>query len=335
MYTSGEAWITYGSFEGKWADQVRAVTEEEFKNVRNSTWVYGHPRSFRVGLTQFLYDHDFKDTNGDYFVKASERGFMFRWLELAGYARTKYISDALVHYRWRNDNTVLSTPKRVKNALLKYISGLETSQPIEWIHRVFGELIWKMENFQKNNFFEIFFLFQQLEFIHFSTLTDVILGVEDAQVLKTRLIQLQRQTVVNKIKLNILVRSSSTKSMAEKIVNEPMNASNFESISIHETRPSTNSYFGFERLRIARHLLQSTLVDFIIFFDESSDFETFRTNYDENYISQLWASRKKHAHLGWRGKSFSANGDFWTNTSPTFEEIVKAEGGKLDQELGA
>ena len=54
-YTSGEAWITYGSFEGKWAEQVRAVTEEEFKDVRKSTWVYGHPRSFKVGLTKFLY----------------------------------------------------------------------------------------------------------------------------------------------------------------------------------------------------------------------------------------------------------------------------------------
>lgn len=88
-----------------------------------------------------LYDYDFKDTNGTYFVKASERGFMYRWLELAGFSRTKYIDEALVHYRWRNDNTVLSIPYKVKKALLDYIFGLEPSKPIESIYRVVGKLI--------------------------------------------------------------------------------------------------------------------------------------------------------------------------------------------------
>ena len=166
------------------------------------------------------------------------------------------------------------------------------------------------------------------------TLSYVIIGVEDAQVLEARLSQLQRQTVAKKIKLNILVGSSSTRSIAEKYANKPENSTIFESITIHQTHLSTNPNFGFERLRIARDLLQTTLVDYILFLDESTDFEEFQTDYDKDYISQLWASRKKHAHVGWRGKSFSANGDFWTNTSPKFGELVKPATVEGDTKLG-
>ena len=146
----------------------------------------------------------------------------------------------------------------------------------------------------------------------------VILGVEDAQVLEARLSQLQRQTVAKRIKLNILVGSSSTRSIAD---NFKSNTTVFESIEIHQTHDSTNFNFGFERFRIARNLLQTDLVDYIIFLDEDSDFEEFQTDYDKEYISNLWSSKRKHGHVGWRGKSFSANGDFWTNT----EKFTKIE----------
>ena len=115
------------------------------------------------------------------------------------------------------------------------------------------------------------------------TLSYVIIGVEDAQVLEARLSQLQRQTVARKIKLNILVGSSSTRSIAEKYANKPENSTIFESITIHQTHLSTNPNFGFERLRIARDLLQTTLVDYILFLDESTDFEEFQTDYDKDY----------------------------------------------------
>ena len=105
-YRTGGTWTTYGSFEGRYSNEVKAITSKAFNNLRHTAWLFGHPRSFKVGLTKYTLDADFKEASTDrFFVKASERGFMYRWYELAGFERIKYISDKLVHYRWRSGNT--------------------------------------------------------------------------------------------------------------------------------------------------------------------------------------------------------------------------------------
>ena len=250
LFTSGETWITYGSFEGRWSNQVRAVTQQEFENIRFSPWVYGHPRSFRIGLTKYLYRLDFRDANGKFFLKASERGFMFRWLELTGFSRTKFLTDKLVHYRWRLDNTVNTVSPKRRGELFDFIKHMHPSSVLDSIH--------------------------------------VILGVMDVEILKLRLNQLIEQSVVERIELHVLVEDEAAREAVSMFLQDTKENKfkPFRNLSMHETVDSTNQYFGYERFRIAQTLQKTSLVDYIIFLDEnleSEDVEEVSAVYDVNY----------------------------------------------------
>ena len=57
-YLDTNAWFTYGSYTGKWSDQIINLSSDIRQHrtpflPRNQTWVYGHPRTFKT----FFLDH--------------------------------------------------------------------------------------------------------------------------------------------------------------------------------------------------------------------------------------------------------------------------------------
>jgi len=56
-YAEEKAWMTYGSFVGKWSEQVTDLDPRLYSEDvewRQTEWVYGHPRSFKVFLLDYV-----------------------------------------------------------------------------------------------------------------------------------------------------------------------------------------------------------------------------------------------------------------------------------------
>jgi len=129
-YKSRHCWCSYGSMVGLYADQIRGFDKSETVPrllPRQIQWRWGHPRSFKVNLISHFKKSDFQDWSGNWVQKATDRGFIFRMIEMSGASRTCYISEKIYRY------TTLGTPsttKRVSRLRLKLlIQHFNTMEP--------------------------------------------------------------------------------------------------------------------------------------------------------------------------------------------------------------
>lgn len=135
-YLDTSAFFTYGSYKGRWEEQTKDLPsgvrggEIEFK-PREQTWVYGHPRTFKVHLLDHITERDFQHSDGTWLVKATERGFVYRMLELAGPSRIGYIADKIYNYKYSaTSSTLVTVLAEVRTAQLAHVQSLESSQPL-------------------------------------------------------------------------------------------------------------------------------------------------------------------------------------------------------------
>lgn len=127
-------WFTYGSFYGRYAEQVGMHGGGEF---RNRPWVYGHPRSFRAGLLKHITKSDFTDTDGNYLQKGSERGFVYKFLELCGSRRIYYVSAVLYKYRDHSGNSFKLLSRRQRQRAVRRFNSESPVQELNDIHVIF------------------------------------------------------------------------------------------------------------------------------------------------------------------------------------------------------
>ena len=118
-YIQHSAWFTYGSYEGKWSEQTHPLPEDVQKGQapftpRTDTWRYGHPRTFKAHLIDHLERIDFTHSNGKWLTKASDRGYVYRMLELAGAPRVRYIPQKIYQYNYSPTTSTLATAQRGK-----------------------------------------------------------------------------------------------------------------------------------------------------------------------------------------------------------------------------
>ena len=131
------AFFTYGSYKGRWEEQIKDLPsnvrdgEIEFK-PREQTWVYGHPRTFKAHLLEHITKQDFQHSDGSWLIKCTERGFVYRMLELAGPSRIGYIAEKIYNYKFSTTSSTLATvPPEARAAMLSHtISGMKPSEPL-------------------------------------------------------------------------------------------------------------------------------------------------------------------------------------------------------------
>lgn len=103
-YVDDNVWFTYGSYEGKWGEQIVDLDpairsgSRPFR-PREQDWLYGHPRTFKSHLLDHIEASDYQFQDGTWLLKGTDRGFVYRMLELSGQARVGYIPEKIYKVR--------------------------------------------------------------------------------------------------------------------------------------------------------------------------------------------------------------------------------------------
>jgi len=136
MYVKKSCWCTYGSMSGLYEDQgkdfkkVLKGKKEQF-HPREMQWMWVHPRSFRVELIPHMKERDFRDKDGQWVMKATDAGFIFRMLELAGYQHSCFVDKKIYSYKTRSiplSSKEVSPSK--KREIMNHFKALERSLPL-------------------------------------------------------------------------------------------------------------------------------------------------------------------------------------------------------------
>ena len=129
---------------GKWNDQTKDIENRAELEAPGTTlkyrprseephtsWRYGHPRTFKVHLIEHMTVADFTDAEGDWLLKATDRGFVYRMLELSGVKRVGYIKEEIYKYKFSVKGSTLATvPIEVRQANLQHVLGMEPSDAL-------------------------------------------------------------------------------------------------------------------------------------------------------------------------------------------------------------
>jgi hypothetical protein len=137
-YVDDGVWFSYGSYQGEYSEQTKPIPDEmtviETDNMTRvpfnprkdePTWRFGHPRTFKAHLTTRMTRKDFTYKDGSWLLKSTDRGFVYRMLELSGVDRVGYIADVIYKY---NCSKALSTiDENTGDAHLQHVKDLEPS----------------------------------------------------------------------------------------------------------------------------------------------------------------------------------------------------------------
>lgn len=132
-YIDEGVWCTYGSYIGKWSDQTKPIEgSDEGFHPRLDTWRYGHPRSFKAHLLFHMSKADFSFSDGTWLLKATDRGYVYRMLELSGAARVGYIEEPIYTYNYSpSQSTAAMVPPDVKVAHLDHVLAMVPSAVLQ------------------------------------------------------------------------------------------------------------------------------------------------------------------------------------------------------------
>jgi len=89
-------WFAWGRINGMYEEQcgpLKLDTPAEEPTIRQSTWSFCHPRSFRARLLRSLTAEEFQREPGVWLDKATDRPFVYRFMEMAGPDRILYMGD--------------------------------------------------------------------------------------------------------------------------------------------------------------------------------------------------------------------------------------------------
>ena len=286
-YVDNAAWVTYGSYSGKWEEQTRDISPEIRANKmsfepRKQPWLYGHPRTFKMHLLEHVTIKDFQIKDGTWLQKATDRAFMYRVMELAGHDRVVFIDKKIYNYKYSDTTSSLTTtPRKVKAAHTRYTMHLEPSERLELpIHLVL--MAWK----------RIHLLPYQLHWL------------DDQDELDGR-----------PLHVHIINNNYKEKDLLEGIVaNYTVGKKLIQQIHVVHTDPDEQLH-NFARFKYVEILRRSTALDYVLFFD------------DDQYLPPLTVATliKEHSPKGmttWYGKTFNqVPADYW-KPSIKFHELL-------------
>jgi glycosyltransferase involved in cell wall biosynthesis len=101
-YQDDNTWIATGSFRYSNGGIGFSSRQDNFNNLRSSTFTASHIRTWRAFLWRNIQIEDLKDQNGYYWKVAGDLAFMYPMLEMAGENRYKFMLD--VNYVYNESN---------------------------------------------------------------------------------------------------------------------------------------------------------------------------------------------------------------------------------------
>ena len=136
-YNNSKCWFTYGSYVGKFSEQVKDISNLKIKNYRKDKWYYGHPRSFKTFLLDFFNEKDFKYKDNTWLKKGTDTAFVYKCLELSGIEKIKFIKDKIYYYREHGNNTYKKLDKKFRDDQINHTANKKPfPQYFEPIHIV-------------------------------------------------------------------------------------------------------------------------------------------------------------------------------------------------------
>jgi hypothetical protein len=114
-------WISSpAGFLGK--DCQQPYTREDFKDIRHAPWKASHLRTMKFKVLKMIQTEDLKDDKGNWFRGATDMAVMFPALEMAGYDRTKFITEPIYTYN-RSGPLIGHTNSGDREKAVKIIRG--------------------------------------------------------------------------------------------------------------------------------------------------------------------------------------------------------------------
>lgn len=136
IYSSGDVWMTYGSYEEFPYRSVKfhyhAYPDDVIKNnqFREYKWLASHLRTYKKELFAKINIKDLQFDNGKWFDTTGDQAFMIPMLEMSG-TKSRYIDEVLYTYNVGNQtrDTALNESRQVEMA--NYIRSKPKYNPID------------------------------------------------------------------------------------------------------------------------------------------------------------------------------------------------------------
>jgi hypothetical protein len=276
-YLEMSAWMTYGSHRGKYWDNTQDIPTnyregKEPWNPRKESpsWMFGHPRTFKAHLLQHVSRKDFTFRDGSWLIKATDRGFFYRMLEVAGVDRVGYIPEATYKYKWSATwSTFAQVPEEMQQAQLEHIVSLTPSKRVILpIHVVL--VCWGRG----------FLLKDQLEWLQHQDLAE------------------RQKMIIHLLSYNPETSPEIYQTVAD--FEKKQQDGQFKDcvpVKIKVVENQVN-WHTFSRFVYTNELRQTEPMDFVIFVDDDQFFPP-------NFVSSLLSYSKPRGMTTWYGKTFS------------------------------
>ena len=125
-YSSGDIWIANGTF--RYSDGRKGFSSNitNFNNLRNSTFVASHLRTWKIFLWRNIKREDLFDDDGYYWTTTGDLSFMYPMLEMSG--KEHYLFMPEINYIY-NEQNPLNDHKVNMSKVHYYNSYIKTKTP--------------------------------------------------------------------------------------------------------------------------------------------------------------------------------------------------------------
>ena len=291
-YLDTNAWFTYGSMEGRWSEQIVDLPDkirsgEQSFRPRQQPWLYGHPRTLKLHLLDHVPSTDFQyssgnDGHGQWLQKGTERGFMFRCLELAGVNRIGYIAEKIYKYNFSPvSSTIAMVPVQLQKEHIEHSSkGMNATDHLLQLPIHVVLTVWK----------QMVMLHDQLTFLQKQIhLKGRVIHVH---VLNNN--QEKRSTVDTIVQDFSRWQQQQQASAMSKMEQPPIAVTLVHMLDIDEEH---QLHHNFARFVYIDQLRRTTPIDEVIFLDDDQYWEP-------TFVASLLKSHKPKGMTTWYGKKW-------------------------------
>ena len=132
-YRRKDCWFSWGGMVGLYAEQGAPLQPSDgiVLSPRQSKWVFTHPRTLKVALAAHLQPSDFQNRSGKWVRKATDVGFIYRMVELAGPLHACYIEGKIYQYTAnKRPKSLDAVSPEEKESILRHFKGMKPSKPL-------------------------------------------------------------------------------------------------------------------------------------------------------------------------------------------------------------
>ncbi|GFH62010.1 hypothetical protein CTEN210_18486 [Chaetoceros tenuissimus] len=273
-----KAWFAWGRHNGKYSEQCKPLQWPKMrlsssKSIRNAIWSFCHPRMFRSHLLHSLSMSEFQRDNGEWLQKATDRPFIFKFMEMAGQDRIEYIGDqrALYNYTFDSRNGLKVFKKEVIQGDKELVNHRPSApRPKDVIHVI--SCVYDRQNTKE--FFE---------------------------KLASSVLPKNHEMKIHICNNNAGRQKELTRTAAE--VSQKAKDPNKLSIDIVDMK---KNHGGYSRFLLAKQLMEKEFLEYVIMIDDDQYVHP-------DTIADIYSKREPQTYKAWFGKTWRKHDrDYWS-----------------------